>query len=89
MSHNLIENWQALDRVERQGGQFSLALVDRTHVLNKNTCTRVIVAGVFFPLMAWNPGTGLTRTQAKKLKAVTYTVQHGNGISKLILQCST
>jgi uncharacterized protein len=89
VSHNLTENWQALDGVERQGGEFSLALVDRAHVFKKNTCIRVIVAGGSFPLMARNPGTGVNRTQAKTLKAVTHTVQHGNGISKLILPCST
>jgi putative CocE/NonD family hydrolase len=89
VSHNLTENWQALDGVERQGGEFSLALVDRAHVFKKNTCIRVIVAGGSFPLMARNPGTGMNRTQAKELKAVTHTVQHGNGISKLILPCST
>jgi uncharacterized protein len=88
VSHNLTENWQALDGVERQGGEFSLTLVDRAHVFKKNTCIRVIVAGGSFPLMARNPGTGVNRTQAKELKAVTHTVQHGNGISKLILPCS-
>jgi putative CocE/NonD family hydrolase len=88
VSHNLTENWQALDGMERQGGEFSLTLVDRAHVFKKNTCIRVIVAGGSFPLMARNPGTGVNRTQAKELKAVTHTVQHGNGISKLILPCS-
>ena len=89
VSHNLTENLQALDGVERQEGEFSLVLVDRAHVFKKNTCIRVIVAGGSFPLMARNPGTGVNRTQAKELKAVTHTVQHGNGISKLILPCST
>ena len=88
VSHNLTENWQSLDGVERQGGEFSLTLVDRAHVFKKNTCIRVIVAGGSFPLLARNPGTGVNRTQAKELKAVTHTVQHGNGISKLILPCS-
>jgi uncharacterized protein len=89
VSHNLTENWQALDGVERQGGEFSLALVDRAHVFKKNTCIRVIVAGGSFPLIARNPGTGVNRTQAKELKAVTHTVQHRNRTSKLILPCST
>ena len=89
VSHNLTENWQALDGLERKGDEFSLTLVDRAHVFKKNTCIRVIVAGGSFPLMARNPGTGVNRTQAKELKAVTHTVQHGNGISKLILPCST
>ena len=88
VSHNLTENWQALDGVERQGGEFSLTLVDRAHVFKKNMCIRVIIAGGSFPLVARNPGTGVNRTQAKELKAVTHTVQHGNGISKLILPCS-
>jgi len=88
VSHNLTENWQALDDVERQGGLISLALVDRAHVFRKNTCIRVIIAGGSFPLVARNPGTGVNRTQAKELKVVTHTVQHGNGISKLILPCS-
>jgi hypothetical protein len=30
----------------------------------------------------------VNRAQAKELKAVTHTVQHGSGISKLILPCS-
>lgn len=88
VSHNLTENWQALDGAERQGGEFSLALADRAHVFKKNTCIRVIVAGGSFPLMARNPGTGMNRTRAKVLKPVTHTVQHGNGISKLILPLS-
>jgi putative CocE/NonD family hydrolase len=88
VSHNITENWQALDGMERQGAEFSLTLVDRAHVFKKNTCIRVIVAGGSFPLIARNPGTGINRTQAKELKAVSHTVQHGNGISKLILPCS-
>ena len=89
VSHNLTENWQALDGVEREErSQFSLELVDRAHLFKKKTRIRVIVAGGSFPLMARNPGTGVNRTQAKELKAVTHTVQHGNGISKLILPCS-
>ncbi|KIW73806.1 hypothetical protein PV04_01896 [Phialophora macrospora] len=89
VSHNLSENWQALDGVERQGGDFLLTLVDRAHVFKKNTSIRVIVAGSSFPLIARNPGTGRNRTQAKELKAVTHTVQHENGISKLVLPCSS
>jgi uncharacterized protein len=89
VSHNLTENWQALDGVERQGrGVFSLALMDRAHVFKKNTRIRVVIAGGSFPLMARNPGTGVNRTQAKELRAVTHVVQHGDGISKLILPCS-
>jgi putative CocE/NonD family hydrolase len=89
VSHNLTENWQALDGLDQQGREFSLALVDRAHVFKKNTSIRVIVAGGSFPLMARNPGTGVNRTRARELKAVTHTIQHGNGISKLILPCST
>ncbi|KAK3376575.1 galactose-binding domain-like protein [Lasiosphaeria ovina] len=91
VSHNLTENWQALDDFEQQdaqGGMFSLALVDRAHVFKKGTCIRVIVAGGSFPLIARNPGTGVNRTLAKELKAVTHTVQHGSGVSRLILPCS-
>ncbi|CAK7200333.1 hypothetical protein SEUCBS139899_003024 [Sporothrix eucalyptigena] len=90
-SHNLTENWQALDGIgvqRREGGTFWFALVDRAHVFKAGTRIRLIVAGGSFPLMARNPGTGVNRTLAKELKAVTHTVQHGNGISKLILPCS-
>lgn len=88
VSHNLNENWQALDGVERQDGTISLTLTDRAHVFKKKTCIRVIVAGGSFPLIARNPGTGVNRTQAAELRPVTHTVQHGDGISKLILPCS-
>ncbi|KAH8660558.1 X-Pro dipeptidyl-peptidase-domain-containing protein [Xylariales sp. PMI_506] len=88
VSHNLTESWQALDGLEKQGDVFTLALSDRGHVFKTNTCIRVIVAGGSFPLMARNPGTGVNRTLAKEMKAVTHTVEHGSGISKLILPCS-
>ncbi|KAJ9610727.1 hypothetical protein H2200_005504 [Cladophialophora chaetospira] len=88
VSHNLTENFQALDEVE-QGGESSLSLVDRAHVFKKETCIRLVIAGGSFPLMARNPGTGVNRTQAKELKAVTHTVQHGSGLSKLILPCTS
>lgn len=90
VSHNLTENWEALDGLKRQGtAEFSLALTDRAHLFKKDTCIRVVVAGGSFPLVARNPGTGVNRTQAKELKAVKHTIQHGSGISKLILPCST
>lgn len=88
VSHNLSENWQALDGVDRQDGRISLTLADRAHVFKEKTCIRVIVAGGSFPLIARNPGTGVNRTQAAELRPVTHTVRHGNGISKLILPCS-
>jgi len=89
VSHNLTENWEALDDSGRQGtAEFSLALTDRAHVFKKGTCIRVIVAGGSFPLLARNPGTGVNRTRAEELKAVKHTVQHGSGMSKLILPCS-
>ncbi|KAK0713186.1 galactose-binding domain-like protein [Lasiosphaeria miniovina] len=74
--------------VDAQGGMFSLALVDRAHVFKKGTRIRVIVAGGSFPLIARNPGTGVNRTLAEELKAVTHTVQHGSRVSMLILPCS-
>lgn len=88
VSHNINENWQALDDVERQGGKVSITLTDRAHVFKKGTCVRVIVAGGSFPLLARNPGTGVNRTQATERKPVKHTVQHGDGVSKLILPCS-
>lgn len=88
VSHNLTENWQALDNMKREGGELSITLLDRAHVFKKGTRIRVIVAGGSFPLIARNPGTGVNRTLAEELKAVTHTIQHGNGMSKLILPCS-
>jgi putative CocE/NonD family hydrolase len=88
ISHNLTENWQALDGIERQDGKILLALADRAHVFKKQTCIRLIIAGGSFPLIARNPGTGVNRTQAREMRAVTHTVLHENGLSKLILPCS-
>ncbi|OAA67102.1 Galactose-binding domain-like protein [Niveomyces insectorum RCEF 264] len=97
VSHNLTEGWQALDGVgvaagdggaaRPDGAPFSLALVDRAHVFQKGTRIRVIVAGGSFPMLVPNPGTGVNRTLARERKAVTHIVQHGNGISKLVLPC--
>lgn len=87
VSHNLTENWQSLDGGESNGDEFSLALVDRAHLFKKGTCIRVIVAGGSFPLLARNPGTGVNRTKAKDLRAVTHTIRHAGGVSKLVLPC--
>jgi putative CocE/NonD family hydrolase len=89
VSHNLTENRMALDGAERPSeGEVSLALVDRAHVFKRGTRIRVTIAGGSFPLFARNPGTGVNRTRATELKAVTHTVRHGNGATKLILPCS-
>jgi uncharacterized protein len=89
VSHNLTENWQALDALEGRESGLTLPLVDRAHVFKKGTCIRLIIAGGSFPLLARNSGTGVNRTEAKELKAVQHTVQHAGGISKLILpHCS-
>lgn len=93
VSHNLTENWQALDGVgvepSGEDGLFEMALVDRAHAFKKGTRIRVIVAGGSFPLFARNPGTGVNRTEAEELKAVTHTVQHAGGVTRLILPCSS
>lgn len=90
VSHNLTENWEALHGSgQREAAEFSLALADRAHVFKKGTCIRVVVAGGSFPLLARNPGTGENRTLANEFKAVKHTIQHGGGISKLILPCPT